>query len=134
MPETPDEEQVFIFVAWLFSIDQAQELLRSNPREPVEAEITRWVRSFGLDTHGTERVPLIGGPDLDRAYAMTTNLEQPLILATLQAPGYKPENLLIDGWHRAYKAHAEGRTHLPAYVLTLAESLAIRRHVRESRR
>lgn len=133
MSETPDE-QVFIFVAWLFSIDQAEELLRNNRREVVQIEITGWVRSFGLDTHGTDRVPLIGGPDLDRAYAMTTNLEQPLILATLHAPGRELENLLIDGWHRAFKAYAQGRTHLPAYVLTPAESLAIRRHVREPRR
>jgi hypothetical protein len=132
--ETPDE-QVFVFAAWLFSIDEADELLRNNPREAVQVEITGWVRAFGLDTPpDTDRVPLIGGPGLDRDYAMTTDLTRPLILATVQAPGKDPANLLIDGWHRAFKAHALGRTHLPAYVLTVAESLAIRRHVRETRR
>jgi hypothetical protein len=132
--ETTDE-QVFVFAAWLFSIDQAEELLRSNPREIVQVDITGWVRAFGLDTPpDKDRVPLIGGPGLDRDYAMTTDLTRPLILATVQASGKDPANLLIDGWHRAFRAHAEGRTHLPAYVLTLQETLRIRRHVRETRR
>jgi hypothetical protein len=108
--------------------------LASHPREQIQAEITGWARAFGLHEQTDGHFPLIGGPDLDREYAMTTNLDQPLIFATLQAPGKAPELLLIDGWHRTYRAHAEGRTHLPGRVLTIEESLAIRCHVREIRR
>jgi hypothetical protein len=127
-------EQHFIFVAWAFDIRAAQLLLRSHPRETIQTEIISWARVVCIDDHDSGRVPLIGGPDLDRAYAMTTNLDEPLIIATLQAKGKDPEPLLIDGWHRVYRAHTEGLTHLPAFVLTLDESLAIRCHVRELRR
>jgi hypothetical protein len=127
-------EQYFIFAAWAFSIDAAELCLKSHPRDPVEAEITGWAQAFGLHAQPEGRFPLIAGPDLDRAYAMTTDLDKPLIFATLQAAGQEPEPLLIDGWHRAYRAHAEQRTHLPAYVLDVEESLAIRCHVRELRR
>lgn len=133
MSENPPEQH-FIFVAWAFDIRAAQLRLRAHPRAALQAEITGWARAACIDDHHPGRVPLISGPDLDRAYAMTTNLDQPLIIATLQAQGHDPEPLLIDGWHRVYRAHTEGLTHLPAYVLTIAETLAIRCHVRELRR
>jgi hypothetical protein len=82
----------------------------------------------------TNSFPIISGPDLDPEYALTTDLEKPVILATLQARGREPEPLLIDGCHRVYRANVEGRATLPAYVLTVAESLAIRSHVRQGRR
>jgi hypothetical protein len=48
-----------------------------------------------------------------------------VILATLRTrPG--PAALLIDGIHRLYKASATGTAELPAYLLTQAETLAIR--------
>lgn len=133
MPDTAPQQH-FIFAAWAFSINAAQLLLQSHPREQVQAEITGWAHAFGLHEQPEGRFPLISGPDLDREYAMSTNLDEPLIFATLQAAGQAPELLLIDGWHRVYRAHAEQRTHLAAYVLTVAESLAIRSHVRDLRR
>ena len=57
---------------------------------------------------------------------MTTDMTQPLIIATLPGTGDEPLALLIDGTHRVYKAHATGAADLPAYVLTEAETLAIR--------
>jgi hypothetical protein len=36
------------------------------------------------------------------------------------------ESLLIDGCHRLYKAAVTGRTEIPAFVLTAAETLLIR--------
>ena len=125
--------QHFVFGAWAFDIQAAQLRLRAHPRARLQAEITGWAHVFGLHEQAPGRFPLIAGPDLDRAYAMTTNLDEPLIIATLQAAGKDPEPLLIDGWHRVYRAHAEHRTHLPAYVLTIAESLKIRSHVRTLR-
>ena len=58
---------------------------------------------------------------------MTTDMTQPVIIATVPVPGGPPAALLIDGTHRLYKATVQGCTHLPSFVLTEAETLAIRR-------
>jgi hypothetical protein len=73
-------------------------------------------------------VSLIGpGPDFDPEYAMTTDLEEPVISASVTVDGSgQPYPLLIDGCHRLYKATRLGREHLPSFVLTAAETLAIR--------
>jgi uncharacterized ParB-like nuclease family protein len=58
---------------------------------------------------------------------MGTDLEEPLIIASVTADGSgQPYPLLIDGCHRLYKAARLGREHLPSLVLTAAETLAIR--------
>jgi hypothetical protein len=58
---------------------------------------------------------------------MTTDLDEPVIIATLTSPaGEAAGPLLIDGCHRLYKAASLGRAHLPSIVLTAAETLAIR--------
>lgn len=87
-----------------------------------------WVRQFGLDLlDEPSRVPIVGvGPEFNREYAMTTDLTQPLIVATLHLPGSGNSSLLIDGTHRLYRAHREHVAELPAYVLDVNESLVIR--------
>ena len=77
-------------------------------------------------------VPLLGpGPGFDRDYAMTTDLAIPVIIATVPVPGgIPPAPPLIDGTHRLYKATVQGRAHLPAWILTQAETLAIRHRPR----
>ncbi len=58
---------------------------------------------------------------------MTTDPDEPVILATLAGPGGEPAGpLLIDGCHRLYKAAVTGRAEIPAFVLTAAETLLIR--------
>jgi hypothetical protein len=58
---------------------------------------------------------------------MTTDLDEPVIIATLTSPdGEAAGPLLIDGCHRLYKAARLGREHLPSFMLTAAETLAIR--------
>lgn len=120
--------QWFRFGLWLFDVDRAQALLDERPREPEPLPVMPWVRQFGLDLlDEPDRVPIVGiGPDFDREYAMTTDLTQPLIMATLHLPGSGNSSLLIDGTHRLYRAHHEDIAELPAYVLSVAESLAIR--------
>jgi len=60
-----------------------------------------------------------------------------VIIATVHGsdPGERLA-LLIDGTCRLYKAHATGAAHLPAWVLTPAETLTIRapRGTRATRR
>ena len=54
----------------------------------------------------THTVPLIGpGPDFDPQYAMTTDLDEPLIIASVTTDGTgQPCPVLIDGCHGLYKA------------------------------
>ena len=67
------------------------------------------------------------GPDFDPQYAMTTDLDEPLIIASVTADGTgQPSPLLIDGCHRLYKAARLGHENLPSLMLTPEETLAIR--------
>lgn len=72
-------------------------------------------------------VSLIGptSTGLDRAYAMTTDLTKPLIVAQLIITGHPPSPLLIDGIHRLHRAWREHVPQLPAYLLTAEESRQI---------
>ncbi len=58
---------------------------------------------------------------------MTTDLDDPVIIATVPVPdGGPPAPLLIDGCHRLYKAAVTGREHLQSLWLTAEETLAVR--------
>ena len=63
--------------------------------------------------------------DLDEAYALTTNLLKPLLFVPFQLEEGEPEtvvrtteHVLIDGWHRVFKAAHMGVDILPCYVLS----------------
>ena len=112
---------------WLFDVTVAAVLLRAAPRPPQLLPVTAWARAYGLIRAPGGRqhtVSLIGpGPDFDPEYAMTTDLDEPVIIATLTNAGGEPAPLLIDGCHRLYKAAVTGRADFPAFVLTAAETL-----------
>ena len=60
---------------------------------------------------------------------MTTDLDDPVIIATITTTHGKPAGPLpIDGCHRLYKAAVTGAG-LPSFVLTAAETLSIRHPV-----
>lgn len=59
-------------------------------------------------------------PELDEAYALTTNIARPLLFVP-----YKGNLQLIDGWHRMFHALVDGRDLLPAYILTSQEMTQI---------
>ena len=121
-------EQIFRFGGWIFDICRADALLAHNPREPKSLAVMPWVRQYGLDLlDEPHRMPILGpGPNFDREYAMTTDLANPLIVATLHLPGSGNSSLLIDGTHRLYRAYREDIAELPVCVLDVNESLAIR--------
>jgi hypothetical protein len=128
-------EQYYFFGAWRFDIQAAPVLLAGRSRDPVPIDVADWASFYGLDAIGNSRISILGpGPDFDPAYALTTDLQMPMILATLDLDDKGRAPLLIDGCHRLYRAHAEHRARLPAYVLDVAESLAIRSHARSPRR
>ncbi|WP_117214749.1 hypothetical protein [Allorhizocola rhizosphaerae] len=124
--------QWFYFGPWAFSIDEAQALIADHPREPASLNVAAWANAYGLthiDDPDPRTVSLIGPTrdSLDREYAMGTDLTKPVLVATLEADG-ELTPLFIDGVHRLYRAWREGVTHLPAYVLTVAETQQIKRN------
>ena len=125
-------QQWFVLRPWLFDVTAATGLLRRVPRPAQPLPVMAWARAYGLipgPGSSPHAVPLIGpGPGFDPGYAMTTDLDDPVIIASITAAGDgPPAPLLIDGCHRLYKAARLGREHIPAFVLTAEETLSIRR-------
>ena len=76
------------------------------------------VSSISLaDTGMTLRLLLRQYPDIDVAFALTTNLSRPLLFVPLEE-----KVRLIDGSHRVYKALLTGVDVLPACFLTQEEA------------
>lgn len=83
MSENTDE-QYYFFGAWRYDIRAALALIAERPRDRVQIDVADWTRFYGLDAIGTDRVSILGpGPEFNPAYALTTDLQVPVILATL---------------------------------------------------
>lgn len=117
--------QRFQFGPWLFNVNGARAIFAECPRNVRSLPVEPWAHFYGLD-NTDEAVSLFSVQDLDRDYAMTTDLDEPVFVATLRSSLSKQFPLLIDGTHRLYKAYVRGVEVLPAYVLDAEESLAIR--------
>jgi hypothetical protein len=102
-PRAGQPQQWFVLRPWVFDVTLAGALLRAAPRPPVPVPVEAWARAYGLDRDpdtGRHAISLIGpGPDFNPDYAMTTDPDEPVILATLTGPGGEPAGpLLIDGY------------------------------------
>jgi hypothetical protein len=122
--------QVFHFGAWRWCITRAKELLEVH--ESV-ATFHEHASLAGMD----ELLPLKPAPQgylklvevkVNVEYAMTkTDLNKPIIVAPVSSPSGEFFGwMVIDGWHRVYRALSEGRETLPAYLLNTAAEEAIR--------
>ncbi|MFK0249259.1 hypothetical protein ACIQUM_31560 [Amycolatopsis azurea] len=122
--------QVFHFGAWRWCVTRALELLEVH--ESV-ATFHEHASLAGMD----ELLPLKPAPEgylklvevkVDIEYAMTkTDLTKPIIVAlVIGLSGESLGPMVIDGWHRIYRALSEGRETLPAYLLNPAAAEAIR--------
>lgn len=118
--------QAFVFGAYLFNVDRGLATIAEAPRETRPIRVGDWARFFGFDLSEDDGIAFFASRYLDRDYAMTTSLDEPVLIATLRGDEGRRYPLLIDGTHRIYKAFALGMEALPAYVLTDEESLAIR--------
>lgn len=60
-------------------------------------------------------------------HAETVDLTNPIVVVQLREPdtGEDLGLMLIDGWHRLYRARSEGLTNLPAKVLDVVDSAAV---------
>ena len=135
-PAAPDHAvgQWFRFGPWAYDADAAIALLRAAPRPPQPLPVMAWARAYGLirdPGSGPHTISLIGpGPGFDPGYAMTTSLDDPVIIATLTTADGEPAGpLLVDGCHRLYKAAVTSRAELPSFVLTVGETLSIRHEI-----
>jgi len=105
-PAAPDSAtgQWFRFGPWAYDVDAATSwLLRAAPRPPQPLPVMDWARAYGLTRDpgsGPHTISLIGpGPGFDPGYAMTTSLDDPVIVATLATADGQPAGpLLIDGY------------------------------------
>jgi len=83
----------------VYDIDAATGLLRAAPRSPQPLPVMDWARAYGLvpdPGSGPRSVSLIGpGPGFDPGYAMTTSLDDPVIIASVTVAGEPPAPLLI---------------------------------------
>ncbi|MDT4995496.1 MAG: hypothetical protein QOH97_5388 [Actinoplanes sp.] len=123
--------QWFRFGPWTFSIHAADELIAATPRDVESIDVATWAAAYGLthiDNEDRRTVNLIGPTrsTFNRAFAMTTDLTKPVIVAQVAVGERPPAPLLIDGTHRLYRAWREDRPRLPAYLLTPEESRQIR--------
>jgi hypothetical protein len=119
--------QRFQFGPWLFNVNQAKAIIAKRPRETHSLVVQPWAHFYGLDTPDGQSFSLLRpSSSFDAAYALTTDLTEPVIIATLRSRQDEQFPLLIDGTHRLYRAQNEGVTELPAYVLDVAETLTIR--------
>ncbi|MFD0437220.1 hypothetical protein [Streptomyces chartreusis] len=126
--------QTFRYGAWVFDIDLAMRLLEEHPRAVELTPVADWSAAYHLsllkpDYDGQPWCPIFG-PDqshFNLEHAMRTDLDQPVIIATLEFDS-GPARLLVDGVHRMYRAMTEGRPTLPPHVLTIAETATIRAH------
>ncbi len=101
-PPAGKPQQWFVLRPWVFDVTLAGVLLRATPRPPVPIPVADWARAYGLIREpggGRHAISLIGpGQDLSPEYAMTTDLGEPVILATLDGAGGELTPLLIDGY------------------------------------
>lgn len=102
----------FTFMGWSWDIVKALALVQDREPDallPVES----WYNMSGIMR-------------IDETYAKTTDLDKPVLLVKIQHPTEGEFPLIIDGWHRIWKAHNEGVETLPVIVLTAEEEEAIR--------
>ncbi|MFE0156519.1 ParB N-terminal domain-containing protein [Nonomuraea sp. NPDC059007] len=102
--------EFFQMMAWRWDITKAKKLTQGRaPKGRIEPR--EWAGMLQLVS-------------INHEHATQTDLSEPLIVATVPNGGM----LIIDGWHRLYKALTTGVTELSAIVLTAEEELACRMH------
>ncbi|MBB5154983.1 hypothetical protein [Saccharopolyspora phatthalungensis] len=115
--------QTFGFLIWKWCKDRAQELIRTDwdaARLHPEVSITGLDHLLPLAPPEPGKLRLVQ-IEVDPEYAMTTDLNKPIIAAPL-APEHDDSGnrsvMVIDGWHRVYRARREGREVLPIFLLS----------------
>lgn len=108
-PNNTEPREVFSMLAYRWDVTAAKALVQR--REPNgRADPTEWAGIGSLIR-------------IDREHAKTVDLDEPLIAVPIPGGGGP---LVIDGWHRLWRAHSEQAASLPVHVLTSEEEFQIR--------
>lgn len=109
--------QVFDMGALRWCITHLRALVDADPStvQAVPADITGLDVAVGLAALPGGAVPLVR-VEVDREHAMGTDLGQPVLLVDLGTPE-RPSRMLVDGWHRVFKARSQGVTELPGLLV-----------------
>lgn len=104
----PDELFSFVHMTW--NVSRAWSLIEASPRETVDVPTEKAAQLLGIIR-------------VNKDHAAHADLDKPLIIVPLKVLGF----LVIDGWHRIYKAtHIEPKEILKGYVLTEDEATLVR--------
>ncbi len=93
-------------------------------RRLAEARQAELVPVRLADVGMTPQKVLQMAPDMDKKKAL--GLPGQALLSPILFVPHHGKHVLIDGWHRTYKAAVQGFPVLPAYILTQEEADAIR--------
>lgn len=107
--------EAFYLMGGGWDVAKAWRIVEAAPRE--------------VEEHPTKAVSggMLGFIAIDKDYAATTDPTEPGIVALVpDAAGRSRGGILIDGWHRLWKATELGQELFPVYVLTKAESEKVR--------
>ena len=108
-------DQIFTFTdatntEWHWNASKGYRLIEQFPRETLEF----YPSDCGIDmAHLRRRYP-----DLDEEYARTADLSLPILFVPFEGG----TSVLVDGWHRLWRAVSEGIEWLPCYQLTPQEA------------
>lgn len=107
---TSPKDETFHWGAYIWDIAAAQHLLTAKPRPVVSLSVAAAMK-------------LIGMIRINEGHAIGRDLREPLIVVPFLGSW-----MVIDGWHRLWRADREGTSHLPAYPLSVAEERKVRLH------
>jgi hypothetical protein len=106
---TPDEgRDTFTFLTYTWDVTAAARLAAEEP-----------VRTFEVQS-ALQLLPFVR---VDQAHAATVDLTEPVLLAYLKEVG---SPLVIDGWHRVWRAWDTGVRTLPCRLLTETQEAQVR--------
>ena len=109
-PKATFEGEVYQFLTTCFDIDAALEIVKG--REPVMVDMTGAYQGLVFNR-------------VDKEHAKTVDLDKPILIADIASTTDTPDQpcyMPIDGWHRIWRGHHEGREALPAIVMTSEET------------
>lgn len=127
MPRKPkpcpvaDDDELFHFVGVTFNVTRAKAIVADGRKVD---EVAMNDLSAYLPAEDPNRLKLC--VFVDREVAMTTDPNEPGIVAYVRLSSGEYELMMIDGWHRAYKARHEGKEEFPVRLLTKEESDKVR--------
>ncbi|GAA4242428.1 hypothetical protein GCM10022254_75410 [Actinomadura meridiana] len=106
--EHDPDDQVFVLLGWAWDVAAAA---RAATRYPI------------TQTNVSDISALCALIRIDAQYAETVDLSRPLLAVPLPDVGTP---IVIDGWHRIYKARQTGVTELPVIFLNTDDERACR--------